>query len=191
MWLAGTKAEPHQWTRAGRGSLGSGSAHCQWWWPAHLAARSSSPGRKRRLPWPSHSRSPGPRSTAFPWCLAQFLARLERVEMRASLVVPFWSPWKLPSSFSFGFSLKICLILKQNFACTFHLALITLSWQSCRPSWGPCSTHLPSRWRLICWDCTESRKAPTYKFFLPWGPLPLRNSDLSYSICPQTINTLR
>lgn len=77
-------AAPHQWRKAGRGSLGSGSAHCQWWWPVHLAAHSSSPGRKRKLLWPSHSQNLGPHSTASLWYLSRFLARLEGVEMTES-----------------------------------------------------------------------------------------------------------
>ena len=66
----------HRWRRAGRGSLGNGNARFQWWWPDRRGARSSSPGRKRRLRWPSHSRSPEPHSKASPWCRARSHAQL-------------------------------------------------------------------------------------------------------------------
>lgn len=146
----GPREAAHQWRKAGRGSRGSGSAHCQWWWPAHLAAHSSSPGRKRRQLWPSHSQNPGPHSIASPWCLARFLAQLEGVEMTESqsLVLLIWfshfdhhenllistpaSVLGWMSMFSFLF-LKWeykSLISKQNFVRALLLAAFTLPWQS-------------------------------------------------------------
>lgn len=72
----------HQWMRAGRGFLGSGNAHCRWWWPGRPATRSSFLEKRMRRRWPSHSQSPERRSTASPWCHEQSRVQLTEVDRR-------------------------------------------------------------------------------------------------------------